>query len=262
MHPEQGPLAPGDVVDERVARGEAPAHRRVQVVVAHHQVAHGAVRDGVHHEALVPGPRAGPDVPGDVPAVRGHVDGRPGAAPAAERPEVDHALVAHALGRRRRHVAADRPDVPAGDRPGVEQVRVGAVEGGRGDLAEGRVQHRDRGPCRRREAAAEQERGLRAATGGGQAGQHHAAAARAPDAGDGVPRPQDRGDPGVTAAPRLGGPGRARQAGAAAIMTSAAAVPPDRTGIARAIFMYAPYDFAGRRNEPLLGQRSGAISGQ
>lgn len=198
-------------VDECVARGDAAAHRRVQVIVAHYQVAHGAVRGGIHDEALAPGPRAGPDVPGDVPAARGHVDGRPGAAPTAEPSEVDHALVEHALGRRRRQVAADRPDLPAGDRPGVEQVRVGAVEGGRGDLAESRPQHRDRGSRRRREVTAEKDRGLRAATGGRQTGQHRTAAPRAPDASDSVPGPQYRGDGRVTAAPRMGGPGRARQ---------------------------------------------------
>src|SRR5580700_12055714 len=106
MEPEQGPLAAGDVVNERIARDEAPAHRRVQVVVTYHQVAHRAVRDGVQHVASAPGARAGPDVPGDVPAVRGHVDGRPGAAAAAERAEVDHALVVHTLRRGRRDVAA------------------------------------------------------------------------------------------------------------------------------------------------------------
>ena len=211
MHPEQGPLAPGDVVDERVARDQAPAHRRLQVVVAHHQVAHRAVRDGVHDNAPAPGPRAGPDMPGDVPAIRGHVNGPPGATPAAEPPEVDHALVVHARGCGRRDVAAHRPDVPARDRPGVEQVSIGAVEGGRGDLAERRPQHRDRSSRRRREAAAEQERGLRAAAGGRRAGEHNAAAPRAPDAGGGISRLQDRGDPGVTGAPRMAGPARARQ---------------------------------------------------
>src|SRR3984957_5755045 len=83
----------GHVVDEGVGGDQAAAHAGVEVVVAHHQVAHGAVRDGVHHEAVGPGYGAGPDVPDRVAAISRHVDACPLATRTAHGPEVDHGVV-------------------------------------------------------------------------------------------------------------------------------------------------------------------------
>jgi len=110
--------------------------------------------------------------------------------------------------------------------------------------------------------AAEEKRGRLAASARYQAGQHHAAAPRTPDPV--TVSPAFRIEVMLLALPPRGlaGPRRAGQAGAAAIMTSAAAVPPDRTGIAAPSSYSPPVSILPGKNEPCWAKLAEQLFGQ